>query len=47
MVFGSLGCMNNTDFGGKKVNDKCVRYVYYLSEITTGSSNLQILYLYP
>ena len=41
MVLGALGCVNNADFERKLVNDNIMLDVfYYLSEITTRTSNL-------
>ena len=41
MVLGALECMNNADF--EKINKRqhCARCIYYLSEITTHTSNLK------
>jgi hypothetical protein len=42
MVLGALGCMNNADFGKKSGKwPYCATCVYYLSEITTRTSNLK------
>ena len=42
MVLGALGCMNNSDFEKKLVNDNILqRSVYYTSEITTCTSNVK------
>ena len=41
MVLGALGCMNNVDFEKISKWQHCARCVYYLSEITTRTSNLK------
>ena len=42
MLLGALGCMNNADFEEKNSKRQhCLRSVYYLSEITTRTSNLK------
>ena len=42
MVLGALGRMNDADFGGKNSKwQHCARCVYYLSYITTRTSNLK------
>ena len=43
MVLGALGCINNADFEEKSKWQHCARCVYYLSEITTRTSNLKII----
>ena len=37
-MLGALGCLKNKYF---EKNSKCARYVYYLSESTTRTSNFQ------
>ena len=45
MLLGALGCMNNADFEIKNSKSQdCARCVYYLSEIATHTSHLQIPY---
>ena len=43
MVLGALKCMSNADFEKKKISNwqHCARCVYYLSEITTCTSNFK------
>ena len=48
MVLDALGCANNADLEKNSKRQHCARCVYYLSEITTRTSNLKkISYMPP
>ena len=41
MVFDALGCMNNADFEKNSKCQHCSRCIYFMLEITAGTSNFQ------